>query len=326
MIGYTWESKKGSTLKVIDLFKNENTGRWMYIVECSVCSKDKELYPEPLIIERYAAKSRGSVPCGCSAIPKWTEYQQKIRVERVCKNKGYILEGFVEEKLGDKTHLQLYNPSSGNRCESCTVSNLLRGREDPSLRADRIKNNHTDKREGVVLSTLRKHSMYGYMSNINWNLSEGGGKDRLFVVFDCGNCKTEGNTAYLDNIAKNKISCKCKVRPSIFKNKLSKQDNLYIMKDSHTDNIKVGRSFNLEGRVKSINKTYKGSWDILLHVKGEHRYISKLEQEVLFMFSEFKIKGNTNEILLGTSLDKVVNFLKEVKGEILYYRKEEETL
>ena len=325
MIGYTWESKKGSVLKVIDIFKNEDTKRWMYTVECSICSQDKELYPSPLVIEKYSAR-RGSAPCGCALIPSWTEYQYKVRIDRVCKAKGYVLEGFVGDKIGNGTYLKLYNPISGNKWESCTARNLLKGRGDPTIRVEKVKDYFLNKRGGEVSSILEKHPMRSYMSNISWYLSPKSGEAKVMVRFDCTNCKTVNNTAYTCNMSKGKISCKCKIQPSIFKDKLSRQDNLYIMKDVETDNIKIGRSFNLEDRVRGINNNYKGSWEILLHIKGKHQYISDLEQEVLFIFSEFKIEGNTNEILLGTSLDKVINFLKEVKGEVLYYQTIKETL
>lgn len=284
--------------------------RWMYEVECSVCSIDKELYPEPLTIEKYSALSRGSVPCGCSSVPRWTEYQQKVRIERLCKSRGYILEGFLGETLGDRTYLKLYNPITGNRWESCTVSNFLKGRKDPSLRGETSKVLNSEARGSLVEKSISEHRLYEYMVNLTYTLKGGGyDKERLVVNFDCTNCGTKGISSYLDNIRKGKISCKCKRRPSLYKGKETEKDYLYIMEDISGNKIKVGRSFNPYERLGSVGKYYKGEWKLLGVLSDEHLNISELEQEVLFKFSKYKLEGGTNEILGRACLDNIINYL-----------------
>lgn len=126
-IGSIFYTQNGSTLTVT----GKNVGK--YTVECSKCSKDKELFPEPFTIESWRLK-KGVIPCGCSKAKNWTEEQYKIRVLRKCKEKGYALHGWAGEYLKARTKLKLYNPVTGNEWESTDINGFLSNdKEDPVL-------------------------------------------------------------------------------------------------------------------------------------------------------------------------------------------------
>lgn len=81
---------------------------------------------------------RGSIPCGCAFNPKWNENQTRIRVQRECKKRGYVFNGWVGDYKGAHTRLNLYNPKTDNKWESLSVPRLFRGSGDPTQRNDRI--------------------------------------------------------------------------------------------------------------------------------------------------------------------------------------------
>ena len=91
MIGTTYPTVKGGTLTVVG-FKGDTCH-----LECSLCSRDKELFPEPFSTTKYALL-KGSRPCVCSLKGgySWSEHQQKVRCTRVCETKGETFLGFKD--------------------------------------------------------------------------------------------------------------------------------------------------------------------------------------------------------------------------------------
>lgn len=78
-------------LSVINEFKKGS--QYMVSCVCSLCSKDKEMYPDPFVIRKSHLKD-GIIPCGCSSKPKISARQASLRIKRICKSKGYGYLGF----------------------------------------------------------------------------------------------------------------------------------------------------------------------------------------------------------------------------------------
>lgn len=79
-----WVGRKSGNLEVIG-----EEGKKL-IVTCSVCSKDKELFPQPLKILKHSF-NKGCVPCGCSKSPSKTKEQYAI----LCQRKADTLDGLT---------------------------------------------------------------------------------------------------------------------------------------------------------------------------------------------------------------------------------------
>lgn len=94
------------------------------ILNCPVCSLDKELWPEGSIQSAISSLNRGRLPCGCSTQVGWSETQNRIRVERSCREKGLVFLGWDGEYKRGKTRLRLMNPDL-NYCWNKTVLNYL---------------------------------------------------------------------------------------------------------------------------------------------------------------------------------------------------------
>jgi len=128
-IGSEIETGKG-ILTVKESYVDSNK-RKRYIVECSICSKDSELFPYGSINAPKYNLIHGNIPCGCATLPKWSHDQWVVRVEREVKNRGYELLGWKGDKLQDSTRLVLYNSFTDNKWDSSTAGKFLSGQGDP---------------------------------------------------------------------------------------------------------------------------------------------------------------------------------------------------
>ncbi|CAL9961023.1 hypothetical protein VPHF99_0059 [Vibrio phage F99] len=103
----------------------------IFSVECSVCSKDQELWPFGSIKVTKDGLSRYHVPCGCSKAVQWNEKQLEVIVSRLCKTLGYTFKGFCGVFSGMKSKMILENNCTGNVWNTTTVKNFLNGSRDP---------------------------------------------------------------------------------------------------------------------------------------------------------------------------------------------------
>ena len=86
-----------------------------YIVECSICSCDPDLFGKGLFISALGHLKALKMPCGCSQIPKWNEDQQYLNTQRACIEMGYTLIGKVigEQFTGQSTKIEVYCSEHG---------------------------------------------------------------------------------------------------------------------------------------------------------------------------------------------------------------------
>lgn len=129
-VGSAFPTPKGGVLKVVGVSGVDRWGASKFICECSLCSKDRELFPDNFKSGK-TTLIKGSLPCGCSKKPEWTEPQNKIRVDRECSKRGYIFHGWVGDYQRNKTKLDLENKITGNRWGTTGLDSFLQGVGDP---------------------------------------------------------------------------------------------------------------------------------------------------------------------------------------------------
>lgn len=129
-IGYKTETPKGGLLTVIEVLRRKGKTT-MYLIECSICSKDIELFPQGTLITSKSNLKNGCVPCGCAKIPKWSKEQLLIRVKRVCEELDYTLLGVKGSWKGVRSKLQIKNNKTGNVWDTTDITHLFSGRKDP---------------------------------------------------------------------------------------------------------------------------------------------------------------------------------------------------
>ncbi|AGN51514.1 hypothetical protein VPLG_00075 [Vibrio phage eugene 12A10] len=126
-------------LKVVGSEKSKGKDR-KFILECDVCSKDKELWPLGSITSFKGCLVKNRIPCGCGGKTNWSEAQYKIKVQRECSQRGYVFHGWGGKYKGAHTTLDLSNPKTGNRWQSTSIDSFLsRGSGDPEEAKQRQK-------------------------------------------------------------------------------------------------------------------------------------------------------------------------------------------
>ena len=122
-IGSTFPTPKGAIVTVV----SSSNVVWRckkYLCECSLCSKDKELFPNLFPVVKSSLLS-GSVPCGCSKRTKWTASQNKVRIERKCVALGLRFIGFIGEYIGKDTKIEVIDGLTEEKIKECTVYMFL---------------------------------------------------------------------------------------------------------------------------------------------------------------------------------------------------------
>ena len=97
-VGYSYRTPKNSTLTVVDIIGKE------YILECSECSKDKELCYKGSIVSTRDGIARGCCPCGCTDPVKYKNEQWRVRAQRVADETGFTIIEIKEDERGKITN------------------------------------------------------------------------------------------------------------------------------------------------------------------------------------------------------------------------------
>jgi hypothetical protein len=177
-------SRKGGTLAISGdpiIFAN---GMKKYPVVCSICHEDCELFPSE-VYSTLGNLQKGHNPCGCAHIVQWSEFQNKIRIKRACKKRGYEFLGFAEAYRGANTKLILYCKEDSNTWKSTTLSKFVNsGRGCPKCKINKLKsvNKKVDKEVSDTLVSggnflngttfrrnLEKVNNLGY--NVYWDVT-----------------------------------------------------------------------------------------------------------------------------------------------------------
>lgn len=257
-----------------------------YVMECNVCSLDKELWPTGSITGPKGSLVKGQIPCGCRRA-RWKEFQQKVRVERECLKRGYIFNGWVGEFKGNTTKLKLHNPITDNDWETTTIRNFMYGKGDP-IAGGNIKKTNKEATNTVEKLLIKEgHSFNGW-------ITESKEYENIYSNFSwvC-NKKHDCDTSYNDFVNKGSRCRTCKHinNPQMYgyyPERIHEKDYLYSFKIKNMNYFKVGRTFNKERRLKEnqrrINDYYNTDehtiYDVI-YFTGTHQQVFDMEQELI---------------------------------------------
>lgn len=208
-IGTEFITPKGGIIKIIGYYgKTEKGGKSLFSCVCSICSKDKELYPEPFKSVKSSFYDN-QFPCGCAKIPKWSEEQYKILIKRKCEELKYTFNGLIEPYSGCGTKIDLYNPYTGNRWDTTSISKFLTCEsKDPALIPSITKNLNL-KPDDYHIAEFYATQAFKSGTSFKRNLTRKS-KDNCYKYWDvtCGYCK-ERNTSSTSNLKQGKVPCSC---------------------------------------------------------------------------------------------------------------------
>lgn len=217
-IGKKFSTPKGGVLTVVGVVGKSGSGTAVFSLECSVCSKDEKLW------SKYSIKSvkhnlvNGYIPCGCAFNPRWTEYQNKVRVEEECKERGYVFNGWSGKFKGVYTKLDLHNPKTGNCWESTSVSMLLNGYGDPVEGREKTRQGKLVPDEQHVQEFMKTGKFQEGVEFWRREVVDTEGK-KIYWNYFCTVCSKDEYVknglcsgvfeSLCDNLKKGQLSCRC---------------------------------------------------------------------------------------------------------------------
>ena len=278
-----WKSPDGK-LEVTEIHGKQ--GRiTTFKVTCTDCSKDPELFPDGYFVSTKGNLLKGKKPCGCSKIPKWEDWQFLILSHRAAKDR-FIVHGFAEEFKNQNTKLNLeclkdnYEWTAsvngvingGYGCPKCKGVTLSEQQKTPE---------HIALQKCVDICKEMDYDVVGFVDGYK------NAHSRFEYV-----CKTHGKQEVnYNNFVNNARRCngcwKDKQKElgngnGYYPERKDETDFLYVL-DFNDKFIKVGRSFNVDERIKglrTVSKTTKNKIHKLRIFTATHQEIYDYEQEL----------------------------------------------
>ena len=278
-----WRSEDGK-LEVVGIHGKQGT-KTLFKVTCNECSKDKDLFPDGYFVSTKDHLVNGQRPCGCSKSTKWYDWQYLILARRVGENKNFIVHGFAEPFKNAYTKLNLECLKDGhkwtasinnvmNKCSGCPkCAGNAKPTEQEALQKciDICKEMDYDV-VGFPDGYKNCDSRFEYSCKIHGkqgvcydNFVNGGTR--------CGGCWKDRQLEILrDNGNGN----------GYYPERKDETDFLYIL-DFDNKFIKVGRSFDVDERIKGlrdVSKILKKNIHKLRIFTATHQEIYDYEQEL----------------------------------------------
>lgn len=215
-----WSGKRGSTK--------------LYIVKCSICSEDHELFGEGCFKITKGHLKEGRVPCGCGTNVRWTKDQYAI----LCKRKAEDLGNRFIEFNSDKTHynakITLECPTHG-QWTSCTINNLINHSHScPSCKREKTVERKRKSDEEMIASFFASGSFH---PDTKFKRSERRSKQgwRVYWIMECPLCNSTGEATSL-SFQRGSMSCDCG---------RSNQKQAYINLISNSENYQIALKFGI---------------------------------------------------------------------------------
>lgn len=281
-IGTQVTTDKGGVLTVTGVVGRNSSGNAIFSLECSVCSKDEELFPAGSITSVKGGLVNGQVPCGCAFNPKWSQYQYATLIKRQCSERGYEFQGFVGKWKGATTYLKLHNLKNGNTWESTNVYSFLNNGVGCPLDGVAKRITTQTEREEQIKEVLKVEGgmFLGWSgvyknqhSKFHWICGEGHSCETSGNSFLSGGCRCR--------TCKKIKQCEGGIGYGYYHTRKEDQDNLYIIYFKKGNYIKVGRSFDVKQRLKGLRKASNHKpkeIEILSVYTGKHKEVYDTEQ------------------------------------------------
>lgn len=315
-IGDSFKIEEGKGVITVTDFCGDNKS---VKVTCSFCNgRYPEFYPDNFEYHISAFKKK-VYPCGCRK-GRRLPYELKIQIaEDYCNDNGYGLISY-----DGKGKLKIFNPFSGNEWE-VRFSDIKRGQKDPSLKYDVHKKddeyfvdafyNTGCFEDGTIFCRSDKKTTQG--SKNYW-------KVRCPVCYPKTKKIYEGLSVTL---MKGNRPCECPKSCGfygLYEGMYNKKDALYFIDIPYKGYFKVGRTFNMERRLKENKKRIDNYYeeDISVRVseqfQADHITIFTLEQLIvgrhqnpIFNNSYPENGYGSSELLKNGYYKQAVTFAKE---------------
>lgn len=229
---------ESSQIKVIGYFRKGKYDK-RYVVECSTCKQDPELFGKGLFVTSLQHLKLGKIPCGCSKVPKWSVEQQFIRSKRVIESLGYKL-ARMENYRDQQSKITITCQEHGE-WESTVSAVINKGVYCKGCYPDRKQLGVRKPEEEMVSSFLSSGTFHP--ESKFWRSSRKNSKGQMVYWYVyCPICDSTGESTSSD-LQRGYRSCNCYKNP--------KQAYLNLVKDSDGSivAIKFGITSNFKDRL-----------------------------------------------------------------------------
>jgi len=111
-------------------------GKKCYILKCTNCSEDQELFNTAHFTSGKTALMAGGVPCGCAFNPKWSKEQHFVRCTRKAEELGYRFLDFAGDWNGAFTKIKMLCEKHGEWCSGNIAKLVNSDQTCPGCRSD----------------------------------------------------------------------------------------------------------------------------------------------------------------------------------------------
>lgn len=192
-------------LTVMGYYSSINTKKIRYILQCSICKEDPELFGDGLFDMQWGNIKMGNMPCGCSISPKWSEDQMKTRAIRLCREKGYTFIDWKGEYTANTTKILLLDEYG--QSDSIGLANLLSGQNSSNNRK-RMTSISKSKTDGDIIQSFFNTGVFHEDTKF-WKGNEIDYKgQRTIWYMTCPLCGVTAGS-YRSNLQKGKRPCGC---------------------------------------------------------------------------------------------------------------------
>lgn len=227
-------------------WSGRNRANKYYILRCSTCSQDPELFGEGYFKRLKQDITDGKVPCGCSNFTRWSKEQYNTLCSRKANELNYKFLGFVGEWKGAFTKIRLYCENHGD-WDSAIISTLVyKGVGCPDCGVDKVTVSNTKPDDVMIDSFMSSGSFH---PNTKFWRSER--KDirghNVFWHYLCYECneRGEGSSSLLQKGCKSCLCSPYQPREAYINNVLDRE-NIVAIKFGITRSSKI--------RVKQQNR------------------------------------------------------------------------
>ena len=273
-----WKSPDGK-LEVIGIHGKSHHNTTFKVV-CTECYKDPELFPDGYFVSTKYRLVNGIKPCGCSKSPKWRDFQFLIFASREGNKKGFVVHGFAEEFKNCYTKLNLECLKDGHKWTASIDNIVIGGKGCPRCAGNARPTEQEALQKCIDICKEMDYDVIGFVNGYKGAL-----KTRFEYV-----CKINGK----QNVCYNKLvnsgnRCKGCTKDKqkelgngngYYPERRDEQDYLYLL-NFNNKFIKVGRSFDVDDRIKKLRSESKIKKIYKLRIfTATHQEIYDYEQEL----------------------------------------------
>lgn len=241
------EGQLEGPLTVVGWNGRRGNGNKLYILKCSKCSQDSELFGDGYFRSTKSNLVNGQVPCGCSKTPRWSEEQYIVLCQRKTQELGYKFLGFEGEWKGTFTKIGMLCDEHGD-WSSGSINNLINnGHGCPGCKADAVAESKI-KPDNEMIGSF--HESGAFHPDTKFWRSERKKSDgyKGYWFMSCPECGESGES-FCSDLQKGRRPCACSKH---------RQQECYInwLIDDHNNAvaIKFGIANNSKQRIKNQDR------------------------------------------------------------------------